>query len=66
MKLMVKSKLQTTTIQSFPYPDFLQIRDWFDAAQSKGMMDSPKTMINFTSHSNASADDGALYLRAAE
>ena len=39
---MARSKLQTTTIGSFPKPDFLPIRDWFDAARSEGSMNSPK------------------------
>ena len=54
---MAKSKLQTTTIGSFPKPDFLPIRDWFDAARSEGSMNSPKTTTNFTNYSDASADD---------
>ena len=63
---MAKSKLQTTTIGSFPKPDFLPIRDWFDAARSEGSMNSPKTTTNFTNYSDASADDEDLYRRAAE
>ncbi len=63
---MARSKLQTTTIGSFPKPDFLPIRDWFDAARSEGSMNSPKTTTNFTDYSETNADDEALYIRAAE
>ena len=63
---MARSKLQTTTIGSFPKPDFLPIRDWFDAARSEGSMNSPKTTTNFTNYSETNADDEALYIRAAE
>ena len=63
---MVRSKLQITTIGSLPKPDFLPIRDWFDAARSEGNMNSPKTTTNFTDYSETSADDEALYIRAAE
>ena len=62
---MATSKLQTTTIGSFPKPDFLPIRDWFDAARSEGSMNSPKTTTNFTDYSETKADDEALYIRAA-
>ena len=63
---MARSKLQTTTIGSFPKPDFLPIRDWFDAVRSEGSMNSPKTTTNFMDYSEKKADDEALYIRAAE
>ena len=31
-------KLPTTVIGSFPKPDYLHIRDWFDAARENGTM----------------------------
>ena len=63
---MTRSKLQTTTICSFPKPDFLPIRDWFDAARREGSMNSPKTTTNFTNYSEKNTDDEALYIQAAE
>ena len=63
---MARSKLQATTIGSFPKPDFLPIKDWFDAARREGSMNSPKTTTNFTNYSETNTDDEALYIRAAE
>ena len=63
---MARSKLQTTTIGSFPKPNVLPIRDWFDAARREGSMNSPKTTTNFTNYSETNTDDEALYIRAAE
>ena len=33
-------KLPTTVIGSFPKPDYLPIRDWFDSARENGTMGS--------------------------
>ena len=33
-------QLQTTIIGSFPKPDYLPIRDWFDKARENGTMGS--------------------------
>ena len=63
---MTRSKLQTTTICSFPKPDFLPIRDWFDAARREGSMNSPKTTKNFTNYSATNTDYEALFVQAAE
>ena len=32
--------LQTTVIGSFPKPDYLPMRDWFDSARENGTMGS--------------------------
>ena len=37
---IMAGKLQTTKIGSFPKPDYLHIRDWFDAARENGTMGS--------------------------
>ena len=35
-------KLPTTVIGSFPKPDYLPIRDWFDSARDRGTMNAPE------------------------
>jgi len=62
-------KLSTTVIGSFPKPDYLPIRDWFDSARERGTMNAPDVTMDYSSWSSAgsgSGDDEALFRRAAE
>ncbi|MEE2775085.1 MAG: cobalamin-independent methionine synthase II family protein [Pseudomonadota bacterium] len=64
---MPKDKLITTTIGSFPKPAYVPIQDWFDAARTKGTMNSPETTSKFTEYFlSKSAEDERLYLKGAE
>ncbi len=59
------AKLPTTVIGSFPKPDYLPIRDWFDSARDRGTMNSPDVTLDY-SEWRASEADEALFCRAAE
>jgi 5-methyltetrahydropteroyltriglutamate--homocysteine methyltransferase len=64
---MPRDKLITTTIGSFPKPPYLPIRDWFDAARTKGTMNNPETTSEFTEYMlSKSKSDEHLYLKGAE
>ena len=41
-------KLPTTVIGSFPKPDYLPIRDWFDSARENGTMGSTDVTLGYT------------------
>ena len=57
--------IPTTTIGSFPKPKYLPVRDWFDSARNEGVMNSPKTTIDYTKASKFfSEKDEALFERA--
>lgn len=58
-------KLQTTVIGSFPEPDYVPIRDWFDSAREKGAMDSPAVTRSYSGYAMSDADE-VLFVRAAE
>ena len=58
-------KLQTTVIGSFPKPDYLPIRDWFDSARENGTMGSTDVTLGYTGWKASDADE-ALFRRAAE
>jgi len=59
--------IETTTIGSFPKPDYLPVRDWFDAARSEGGMNAPKTTLDYTeAMENLTDADEALFVRAAK
>ena len=58
-------KLQTTVIGSFPKPDYVPIRDWFDSAREKGAMDSPAVTRSYSDYATSDADE-VLFVRAAE
>ena len=58
-------KLQTTVIGSFPKPDYLPIRDWFDASRENGTMGSTDVTLGYTGWKASDADE-ALFRRAAE
>ena len=58
-------KLPTTVIGSFPKPDYLPIRDWFDSARENGTMGSTDVTLGYTGWKASDADE-ALFRRAAE
>ena len=58
-------KLQTTVIGSFPKPDYLPIRDWFDSARENGTMGSTDVTLGYTGWKASYAAE-ALFRRAAE
>ena len=41
-------KLPTTVIGSFPKPDYLPIRDWFDSSRDNGTMGSTDVTLGYT------------------
>jgi methionine synthase II (cobalamin-independent) len=49
---MNKNKILTTTIGSFPKPDYLPIMDWFDSARGEDGMNTVKTTIEYTKYHN--------------
>ena len=61
----MKRGLPTTVIGSFPKPDYLPIRDWFDSARDTGEMDSPEATRTYSAYRPSDADE-ALFVRAAE
>ena len=60
----MKTKLPTTVIGSFPNPDYLPIRDWFDSARDNGTMNSPSVTRGYSGFAISEADE-ALFVRAA-
>lgn len=63
---MAHAAIPTTTIGSFPKPDYLPIRDWFDAARTAGGMNAPKTTLDYSEvASRLTEKDEALFVRAA-
>ncbi len=58
-------KLPTTVIGSFPKPDYIPIRDWFDSARDHGTMNSPDVTLGYSEWKPSDADE-ALFRRAAE
>jgi 5-methyltetrahydropteroyltriglutamate--homocysteine methyltransferase len=64
---MAKGPLITTVLGSFPKPDYLPIKDWFDSARSEGTMNAPSVTQSFTAfEQERSDDDEALFIRAAK
>ncbi|MGC6496377.1 MAG: cobalamin-independent methionine synthase II family protein [Candidatus Puniceispirillaceae bacterium] len=61
----MKTGLPTTVIGSFPKPDYLPIRDWFNAAHDTGGMNSPEVTRGYSAYRASNADE-ALFVRAAE
>ena len=59
------AKLPTTVIGSFPKPDYLPIRDWFDSARDRGTMNSPYVTLGYSEWKPSDAGE-ALFRRAAE
>ena len=63
---MNKKKILTTTIGSFPKPDYLPILDWFDSARGEDGMNTVKTTIEYTKyHNKKNESDELLFKRAA-
>ena len=63
---MNKNKILTTTIGSFPKPDYLPIMDWFDSARGEYGMNTVKTTIEYTkNHNKKKESDEILFRRAA-
>ena len=63
---MNKNKILTTTIGSFPKPDYLPIMDWFDSARGEDGMNTVKTTIEYTKyHNKKNESDELLFKRAA-
>ena len=58
-------KLPTTVIGSFPKPDYLPIRDWFDSARDRGTMNAPEVTQGYSAYSMSERDE-ALFVQAAE
>ena len=64
---MIRRLIPTTTIGSFPKPDYLPVRDWFDSARSEGGMNASKTTLEYTKASRSlTKNDEALFERAAK
>jgi len=64
---MASKPIPTTTIGSFPKPDYLPVRDWFDAARTEGGMNAPKTTLDYTeAMESLTPEDEALFVRAAK
>jgi len=58
--------LQTTTLGSFPKPDYVPVRDWFDISRTAGGMNSSQTTRDYTSDAQEiTAEHEALFIRAA-
>ena len=55
-------KLTTTTIGSFPKPDYVPVRDWFDASRDATGMNDPTVTTGYS----VSAEDEHLFVRAAK
>jgi len=59
--------LQTTTLGSFPKPDYVPVRDWFDISRQAGGMSSSQTTRDYTSDVQKNdAGNEALFVRAAK
>ena len=58
------NKLPTTVIGSFPKPDYLPIRDWFDSTRQNGTMGSTDVTLGYTRWKSSAADE-ALFRRVA-
>lgn len=59
--------LETTTIGAFPKPDYVPVRDWFDAAREQGGMNTAQTTLDYTTDSETNKDGHeALFIRAAK
>ncbi len=62
---MKKHKLLTTTIGSFPKPEYIPIRDWFDSARDQSGMNCPKVTSDHTEYLlNNKTKDEDLFRKA--
>jgi 5-methyltetrahydropteroyltriglutamate--homocysteine methyltransferase len=65
--LIVLNPLETTTIGAFPKPNYVPVRDWFDLAHQKGVMDSAETTLQYNLDIQKNKDTHEpLFLRATE
>jgi 5-methyltetrahydropteroyltriglutamate--homocysteine methyltransferase len=59
--------IQTTTIGAFPKPDYVPVRDWFDAARESGGMNAAQTTLDYTKDVETGKENHeALFVRAAK
>ena len=64
---MARQPIPTTTIGSFPKPNYLTVKDWFDASREKGGMDSSEITKDYTVASQKFTEtDEALFQKAAK
>lgn len=59
---MAKAKLMTTTLGSFPKPDYVPVRDWFDASRDATGMNDPTITKDYV----VSPEHEPLFVRAAK
>jgi len=63
----MKKRLETTTIGAFPKPNYVPVRDWFDAARETGGMNAAQTTLDYTLDVEKNKDTHeALFIRAAK
>ena len=63
----MKKQLETTTIGAFPKPNYVPVRDWFDAARETGGMNAAQTTLDYTLDVEKNKDTHeALFVRAAK
>ncbi len=55
-------RLTTTTLGSFPKPDYVPVRDWFDASRDASGMNDPSVTTQYA----ANPDHEPLFVRAAK
>jgi len=61
------SRLETTTLGSFPKPDYVPVRDWFDGARAYGGMNASQTTLEYTQDSqDHDKAHEALFIQAAK
>ncbi len=63
----MKKQIETTTIGAFPKPNYVPVRDWFDAARETGGMNTAQTTLDYTLDIEKNKDmHEALFVRAAK
>ncbi len=64
---MAQKPLQTTTLGAFPKPDYVPVRDWFDAARFDGGMNNSEVTLDYSRKAQGLTEqDEALFVRAAK
>jgi len=62
-----KSPIETTTLGSFPKPDYVPVRDWFDFARETGGMNTSQTTLDYNADvQNIDGSHEELFVRAAK
>lgn len=57
----------TTTLGSFPKPEYVPVRDWFDVARETGGMNTSQTTLDYTKDlGNLDESHETLFIRAAK